>query len=105
MKNLIPIAVIALCVYYYMMTHRPEEPPPPAPAVVVAPAPTPQKLYYHSPLDAPAMPATEHTGAGYYSTDQKSVWKGRTTRDGTAPPSVVVSNRPAQSSTASDTPQ
>ena len=97
MKNLVlMLALVATCVYCYLQTHK-EQPPPPAPvAVAVAtPKPAPRKLYYHSPLDAPAMPATSHTGTGYYSKNSKSVWKGATTRDGTAPASDTLDEAPS----------
>ena len=82
MRILLPLVVIALCAYYYLEMR----PPPPAPVAVavaaVAPTPVPPKLYYHSPLDAPTMPANTHTVGGYYSTDKNAVWKVRPAADG-----------------------
>lgn len=96
MKNLVLLlALVAACVWYYLQTHKEEPPPPPAPVAMATPKPAPRKLYYHSPLDAPAMPTNVHTGTGYYSKNSKSVWTGPTTRDGTAPTSDTLDEAPS----------
>ena len=79
MKNLLLIFAALLCLYLYVhprVETRIETIPVAAP-VVAAPLPTPRpvpvptpepKLYYHSPLDAPAM-GSGYTANGYFSAD------------------------------------
>ena len=84
MKLLIPLAILALCIYYYLETHKEQPPPPVAPVAVAAPTPTPKKRYYHSPLDAPAMPTGQglHSGTGYTSSNRNTNWRGTHLEDG-----------------------
>lgn len=69
MKNVLLLILAAVCVYQYMnpkvVTHEVQVP------VTVVKAVGP-RLYYHSPLDAPAMPTGANTGTGYFSTDPNS---------------------------------
>ena len=72
MKNLLLCAALLFCAYYFYMNPRTEAPMEPvAVAAPVAPPPA-QRVYFHSPLDAPAMLTSESTGMGYYSTDPNS---------------------------------
>ncbi len=83
MKNLILIFAALLCLYMYLHptvekqvetrveTRLVKVPVQPVAAPAPEPTPTP-KLYYHSPLDAPAMPNYANTGAGFYSNDPVS---------------------------------
>ena len=85
MKILLPLVIVALCVWYYLQTHKEEAPPPPAPVAVAAtPKPTPRKVYYHSPLDAPAIPTGTgaHSGTGYTSSSRNTNWRGSHLSDG-----------------------
>ena len=74
MKNIIVLLLAALNVFFY--SH------PPAPAAVEpAPASAPvrraaPKLYFHSPLDAPAMSTSMNTSMGYFSADANSEFRG-----------------------------
>ena len=84
MKILLPLVIVALCVWYYLQTHKEEAPPPPAPVAVAAPKPAPKKVYYHSPLDAPAIPTGTgaHSGTGYTSSSRNTNWRGSHLSDG-----------------------
>ncbi len=65
------LAALALTQLYNYWTL--EVPPAPARApVAVAPPVERPRVYYHSPLDAPAMSATAYTSMGYFSTDSSS---------------------------------
>ncbi len=79
MKLLIPLAILALCVYYYLETHKEQAP---APVATAMPAPAPKQKYYHSPLDAPAMPTNVHSGTGYSSSSRNTNWRGSHLSDG-----------------------
>lgn len=76
MRNLLLIFTALLCVYLYLhpkvetqvITKLEKVPVMAAAPLPPVPAATP-KLYYHSPLDAPAMPNYANTGAGFYSED------------------------------------
>ena len=92
MRILLPLIIAALCVYYYLETHKE---PPPAPVAVAAPKPTPRKVYYHSPLDAPAMPTNAHTGSGYTSSSRNTNWRGSHLSDGQTT-RMAVSDQPAE---------
>lgn len=66
MKNLSLLVAVLIAAYLYMHPRAEiQEAPPP---VVVQATPVP-KMYYHSPLDASAMPTNYSTGTGYYSAD------------------------------------
>ena len=67
MKNLLLLGVALFAAYLYM--HPRTEVQEVVKPVVQAPPPPPPKMYYHSPLDASAMPTNYSTGTGYYSTD------------------------------------
>ncbi len=84
MKILFPLVIVALCVWYYLQTHKEEAPPPPAPVAVAAPKPAPKEVYYHSPLDAPAIPTGTgaHSGTGYTSSSRNTNWRGSHLSDG-----------------------
>ncbi len=77
MKNFLCV-VVTVAMGYLIWDALQTPPPPPAPVVAVAkPAlPAPPKLYFHSSLDAPAMPTSSHTAMGYYSTDSTSGYNG-----------------------------
>lgn len=83
MKNIALLLMAALNVFLYL---HPQTTAPAAASAPVqaasAPAPAPAKvrLYYHSPLDAPAMSTSMCTGTGYFSTDPSSVYKGAYTQ-------------------------
>lgn len=67
MKNLLLLCITALCLYLYFNPEAAQEEKPVP--VVAAPVATAPKYYYHSPLEAPAMPTGVSTGGGYYSAD------------------------------------
>lgn len=73
MKNLLVIAV-TVALGYLLWPVQQQPPAPPAPLAAVAkPAPSAaSKLYFHSALDAPAMPTSDHTGTSYFSTESTS---------------------------------
>ena len=79
MKNLLLLLVLGSGAYYFYTHPRVETRLEPvavqAPAALPPPA-APQKLYFHSPLDAPAMSTSASTGTGYYSTDANSRFTG-----------------------------
>ena len=70
MKNVLLLLLVAVCVYQY--AHPRVEVQVKEVRVEVPRAANGPKLYYHSPLDAPAMPVATSTGTGYFSTDARS---------------------------------
>ena len=70
MKNLLLIAALMFGAYFYShpRVETVQVDVPQAPVAMAAP----QKLYFHSPLDAPAMSTSAVTGTGYYSADPNS---------------------------------
>ena len=71
MKNLLLIAALLFGAYLYSHPRVETVPQAEVPQAPVAAA-APQKLYFHSPLDAPAMSTGAATGTGYYSADPSS---------------------------------
>lgn len=69
MKNLLLLCITALCLYLYF---NPSPTAQEQTAAAPAPVSSGPTVYYHSPLDAPAMPAYVSTGSGYYSTDSST---------------------------------
>lgn len=67
MKNLLLLSLILVALY--LSLHPRTQPPVEAASPTVAQATPPPRMYYHSPLDAGAMPTSVSTGAGYYSAD------------------------------------
>ena len=77
MKNLALLLLASLNVFLYShpRVQAPVEPVRPA-AKAAAPEATVSRMYFHSPLDAPAMPTSSYTNMGYFSTDSSSVFRG-----------------------------
>ncbi len=65
MKNLLSFCAFLICLYCYLYPHVEPVHVATQPPAALAPRLT---LYYHSPLDAPAMPPGSSTGSGYHST-------------------------------------
>ena len=73
MKNLLVLMALVFGAYY-LYTH-PRVETVMQPVAMAAPSPAaqpPQRVYFHSPLDAPAMSTSVSTGTGYYSADPNS---------------------------------
>ncbi len=92
MRKLIGIFVALVCaqLYTYLSLRTPPAEPPPA-QVAIAPV-QPPKLYYHSPLEAPAMTATAYTSMGYFSTDPDARFDSAHARMAAVQANAVSSN-------------
>ena len=72
MKNLLLLVAVVSGAYYLYTNAHEEAATQMVAAAAPAPVAPPQRQYFHSALDAPAMSTHESTGTGYYSADQNS---------------------------------
>ena len=74
-KNTALFLVAALDLFLYSYP-KPPAVVAPVRVAAVAPKPVAPRTYFHSSLNAPAMPASAYTSMGYFSTDPSSEFRG-----------------------------